>query len=131
MNRRTLLLAGLLGTTAIIPAGGPAGADTAVTVINVSAWNCPYCVQWRNTYKAKWLASPAFRKVRYVEIESPAIKTAYREQYWPEDLWPVIKQTSGSGTPRFLIVKDGKVVSNRFGVSAWLGTLDDLNKVIA
>ena len=35
-----------------------------------------------------------------------------------------------SGTPRFLIVTDGKVVSNGFGVSKWMATMADLKKLL-
>jgi hypothetical protein len=36
-----------------------------------------------------------------------------------------------SGTPRFLIVKDGKVLSNEFGGgSGWATTMADLKKLL-
>ena len=33
-----------------------------------------------------------------------------------------------TGTPRFLIVRDGKVLSNEFGTGRWAATLADLKK---
>ena len=33
-----------------------------------------------------------------------------------------------TGTPRFLIVSDGKVVSNEFGTGRWAATMADLKK---
>ena len=35
-----------------------------------------------------------------------------------------------SGTPRFLIVEDGRIVSNQFGVSKWLNTMAELKKLL-
>ena len=34
------------------------------------------------------------------------------------------------GTPRFLIVQDGRIVSNEFGVSNWLATMASLRKLL-
>ena len=130
INRRLLLVAGLLGSTSLI-APGLARAEARLTVVNVSAWNCPYCVKWTNTYKADWLASAEHGKVRYVEIESPTFKQAYAEKYWPDDLKPLLKQIGGTGTPRFLIVRDGGIVSNQAGLNRWAFVLDDLRKMLA
>ena len=35
-----------------------------------------------------------------------------------------------SGTPRFLIVQDRRVVSNEFGTGKWATTLADLKKLL-
>jgi hypothetical protein len=35
-----------------------------------------------------------------------------------------------SGTPRFLVVRNGRVVSNEFGVSKWLNTMAELRKLL-
>ena len=46
------------------------------------------------------------------------------------DLKPILDQVPRkSGTPRFLIVKDGKIVSNEFGTSKWASTMTDLKKL--
>ena len=37
---------------------------------------CP-CSNWKNQYKAAWLASPEFRKVTWVEVDPPKLKEAY------------------------------------------------------
>ena len=113
MTRRALLLAGLL-----IPA--PAFARGPVTVVNVSAWNCPFCVAWMNQQKPEWVASPDYRRVRYVEIQSPTIKQAYRAEHWPADLHGILDRLkTKNGTPRFLLVQKDEVVFNQFGMSGW------------
>jgi hypothetical protein len=129
MIRRAFLIAGLLAATSPLLAIGAARAASDLTVIYVGGWDCPPCTQWKNTQKARWLASPEYKKVTWVEVESPRLREAYKERYWPADLRPVLAQLPRkSGTPRFLIVRDGTVVSNEFGTGRWVATLADLKK---
>jgi hypothetical protein len=98
-------------------------------VIYVGGQDCPPCTEWKNTQKARWLASPEYKKVTWVEVESPKLREAYKERYWPADLRPVLAQLPRkSGTPRFLIVRDGKLVANEFGTGRWAATVADLKK---
>ena len=108
MNRRTIVIAGLIGSCLQFPAQAAAG----LTVIYVGGWDCPPCTAWKNKYKAEWLASPEFKKITWIEVESPKLKEAYQERFWPGDLRPILDQLPRkSGTPRFLIVKDDKILS--------------------
>ena len=127
MIRRAFLIASLLAATSL----APAHAASNLTVIYVGGWDCPPCTQWKNTQKARWLASPEFAKVAWVEVESPKLREAYQQRYWPADLRPVLAQLPRkSGTPRFLIVQDGKVVSNEFGTGQWAATVAELKKLL-
>jgi hypothetical protein len=127
MIRRAFLIASLLAATSPLLANGAAGAASDLTVIYVGGLDCPPCTQWKNTQKGRWLASPEYRKVTWVEVESPKLREAYKERYWPVDLRPVLAQLPRkSGTPRFLIVRDGKIVSNEFGTGGWAPTVADL-----
>jgi hypothetical protein len=132
MNRRAFLIAGLLASTSPLMLFVPAHAAADLTVIYVGGWDCPPCTQWKNTHKARWLASPEFHKVTWIEVEAPKLKEAYQERYWPADLRPVLARLPRkSGTPRFLIVRDGKVLSNEFGGgSGWATTMADLKKLL-
>ena len=109
---------------------GPArAASSDLTVIYVGGGDCPPCTQWKNTQKPRWLASPEYRKVTWVEVESPHLKDAYKERYWPAELRPVLAELPRkTGTPRFLIVRDGEVLSNEFGSGRWTATMADLKK---
>jgi hypothetical protein len=128
MNRRAFLIAGLLAATSSMMLSGPARA-TSLTVIYVGGWDCPPCMQWKNTQKARWFASPEYKKVTWVEVEPPKLKDAYKERYWPAELRPVLDELPRkTGTPRFLIVKDSKVLSNEFGTGRWTATMADLKK---
>ena len=127
MNRRAFLVAGLLASMAL----GPAQAAPEVKVIYVGGWDCPPCSAWKNQYKAAWLASPEFKKVTWVEVDPPKLKEAYQERYWLGDLKPILDQLPRkTGTPRFLIVQDGKIVSNEFGTNKWTQTMSDLHKIL-
>jgi hypothetical protein len=125
MNRRAFLFAGLA------VAAGPARAAGPLQVVYVGGQDCPPCRRWRETYKAKWLASPEYRRVAWVEVEPPHLREAYHERHWPQALWPVLAQVPDkSGTPRFLVVDGGRIVSNEIGVSKWLNTMAELRKLL-
>ena len=90
-------------------------------MIYVGGGDCPPCTRWKTTQKPRWLASPEFPKVAWVEVESPKLKDAYQERYWPGRVSGrcLPNCRSKAVTPRFLIVSDGKVVSNEFGSGRW------------
>jgi hypothetical protein len=129
MNHRAFLIASLLASILPLMAIGAVRAASDLTVIYVGGQDCPPCTEWKNTQKARWLASPEYKKVTWVEVESPKLREAYKERYWPVDLRPVLAQIPRkSGTPRFLIVRDGKLVANEFGTGRWAATVADLKK---
>jgi len=127
--RRTVIVAaaGLAGSAAF----SSASANPSVGVVYVGGWDCPYCTDWKNKHKARWVASPEYKKVSYVEVDPPKLREAYQPRYWPGDLASILEQVPRkSGTPRWLVVKDGKIVANEFGVSKWTRILDDIKKLV-
>jgi hypothetical protein len=109
----------------------PGRAVTHLKVIYVGGLDCAPCTTWKKKYKAEWLASPHYTRVTWIEIEPTRLKEAYQARHWPRELHAVLDGLPRkSGTPRFLIVRDGEVVSNEFGVSKWLVTLADLEKIL-
>jgi len=125
MNRRAFLFAGLVLATA----APVARADTDIEVIYVGGWDCPYCTMWQNKHMAEWVASPEFKQVKWIEVDVPHLREAYQERYWPGELKAVLDQIPRkSGTPRFLIVRDGKLLANEFGTGRWAATVADLKK---
>jgi hypothetical protein len=120
MNRRAFLFAALSASAA----AGAARAATDIRVIYIGGGDCPPCATWKKTFKSQWMASPEFRQVTWIEVEPPRLREAYQERYWPGDLGPILDQIPRkSGTPRFLIVQDGRIVSNEFGRSRWMSTV--------
>jgi hypothetical protein len=130
MNRRAFLFAAMAAFA--IPVAAPAAPNALdLKVIYVGGLDCPPCTKWKNQYKAGWLASAEYRQVTWFEIDPPKLREAYQPRFWPDQLKPILDQVPRkSGTPRFLIVKDGKIVSNEFGVSKWLSTMANLKKIL-
>jgi hypothetical protein len=132
MNRRALLFASVAASLAASAALGLAQAASDIKIIYIGGGDCPPCTRWKNAHKANWLASPEFQQVTWIEVDPPRLKEAYQERNWPGDLKPILDQLPRKGgTPRFLIVKDGRIVSNEFGTSQWISTMTDLNKLLA
>lgn len=128
MIRRTFVVAGLASGALHFPAR----AAPSLKVIYVGGWDCQPCTSWKNKYKADWLASPEYKQVAWIEVESPKLKEAYQERYWPGDLRPILDQLPRkSGTPRFLVVKDGKVVANEFGTGQWTKIMAEVRKQLS
>ncbi len=127
MKRRIFVFAGCAAAAAVAPARGATGIE----VIYVGGLDCAPCTTWKNRHRAAWLASAEYRQVTWVEIEPTRLREAYHARHWPAGLHAVLDGLPRkSGTPRFLIVKDGAVVSNEFGVSKWAVTLADLRKLL-
>ena len=125
MNRRTFVVVGVLAGS--MPPS--ARAASVLEVIYVGGLDCQPCTAWKNKYKANWLASPEYQKITWIEVESPKLKEAYQERYWPGDLKLILDQLPRkSGTPRFLIVRDDRVVANEFGTGQWSKILAELRK---
>src|SRR6478609_5424623 len=117
MNRRAFVFASLAASVAPALVMSTAHATGNLQVIYVGGQDCPPCRRWATTYKDSWLASPDFGRVTWYEVEPPHLKEAYQQRHWPEALRPVLAQVPRkSGTPRFLIVADGRIVSNEVGV---------------
>lgn len=128
MDRRALVFTGF---AAAFAAPGARAAPN-LKVVYIGGWDCPPCTTWKNNHKAAWLASPEYRRVTWVEVDPPKLKEAYQERYWPAELKPVLDQLPRkSGTPRFLIVRDGRVVANEFGAGKWENIMAELRKMLA
>jgi hypothetical protein len=128
MNRRVFLLAGLLSSTALVPAQ----ASHKVTVVYIGGGDCEPCTRWKKAYKAGWVASREYKKIHWIEIDPPRLREAYLAKHWPADLQPVLDQLPRkSGTPRFLILRDGQIVQNQFGGNTWPIIVGDVRKYIA
>ena len=127
MHRRTLLAAGLISLP--LPAVARQARQTALaglTVVNVAAKDCFYCVAWTIQSKPAWLDSREYKRVRYVEIDAPTVKRAYVADYWGDLAFVIDALPRKNGTPRFLLLRDGAVVFNEFGMSGWPKLLDEL-----
>lgn len=110
----------------------PALAAGNIQVVYVGGWDCPYCTVWKNQYKKDWVESPYFSQVQWIEVDVPHLRDAYQERYWQGALAAIREQLpKKSGTPRFIVVRDGKVVSNELGVNKWEYSLTIIRTLLA
>src|SRR5476649_2604305 len=68
MDRRSFVLGGIVGFGLLQPAFAQ---SNPLTVIYIGGQDCPSCAQWKGQYKAKWEASPEFKKVKWVAVDPP------------------------------------------------------------
>ncbi|MHB2166818.1 hypothetical protein [Alsobacter sp. R-9] len=114
MDRRLFLLA-----TAAMLGGGALPAAAAAPkayILLVMARDCPWCMDWnahdRPTFERLCRQSGA--PVR--EVEVMRYSDIREASAWPEDLKPVLAQIrQTTGTPRFIIVRDGKIIQHAVG----------------
>jgi hypothetical protein len=127
MRRRLFLASSLLASTSLSAAAQGKG----VTVIYVGGWDCPPCIAWKNNKKAGFVASPQFARLKYIEIDAPKLREAYQDRYWPEELRPIRDLLPRkSGTPRFIVVKDGEIVANEWGGGDWERAFDKIKQAV-
>lgn len=126
MNRRAFVLGSMAGFGFLKPAFSQ---SAPLTVIYIGGQDCPSCKQWKGQYKAKWESSPEFKKVKWVAVDPPSLLTAYDPANWPDDQKAILaKLPAKSGTPRFVLVKDGAIISNHSGVRGWQPIFVDIQK---
>jgi len=131
MNRRGFLFASLVVSAGLAATLRVASAGPDVQVIYIGGQDCPSSQRWRSSQQPRWLASSEFQRVAWFEIEPINLRDAYDERSWPRALRPVLAQVPRkSGTPRFLIVQEGRIVSNQLGASAWAATMADLKQYL-
>jgi len=128
LNRRAFLIGGLLGSTVLTSAV----AAAPLTIVYIGGADCPPCASWKTKYKARWMASPEFRRIRWIEVEPPRLREAYQARFWEGPLEPIFAQLPQRfGTPRFLVVQNGQIIDNQLGVSSWLRVLSEVKTLIA
>ena len=128
MNRRDFLFAGV----AVPLLSAHALAAGRIQVVYVGGWDCPYCIVWKNEYKKGWVDSPYYKQVEWTEVDVPHLREAYQERYWQGELQAIREQLpKKSGTPRFIVVRDGKVVSNELGANKWESSLSLIRTLLA
>ena len=96
-----------------------AAPQSGVTVIYISAWNCPPCFVWDRDDKPKWVASPEYKRVNFRIVEVPTYRHITYKPSWPDDLEWVRATLPRGGAPRYLILKDNKVLLNAWGLKGW------------
>ena len=99
----------------------PVKRHSVIRVIYIGAMNCTICRYWERHYEKAWKQSPLFAKVVYNEIMVATYEYTADPTYWPDNLKWVIAggRRYYSGTPRFVIVVDHRIVKSIRSASGW------------
>ncbi len=82
--------------------------------------DCPYCRTWEARSRAALLESPEGRAIRFVEVRGETLRRPIvREHYPPGYEWAFDRIGSRRGVPRFVLMVDGRLVLNAFGLNAY------------
>jgi len=117
-NDRFVLASATAGRRQI---SGAAARPKALTLVAVMAYNCPPCAYWEAVHRPPFVASATAKSVRYFEVKAGTYRdTRARETDWPEEIrWLRDSGKADSGTPRFLVVSEGKILLNARGIGGW------------
>jgi len=105
--------------------------SSTIMVVYVGANNCPYCRDWESM-KDGVVKRLQASGVEYREAISPMYSDTSSPYYWPDDIKWITTENAAyvrRGTPRFLVLVDGKVVRNRFGIRGY--SQEYIDKLIA
>jgi hypothetical protein len=112
-SRKLVLSAGLL---AILMYGiSSTTAAAANMVVYISARDCVPCARFDATYLARFTAAMQAKGYTVRRVTVAHLNDIRDQSYWPSDLKPLLAQFKNKGgTPRFLVVHDGRVIENLF-----------------
>jgi hypothetical protein len=115
MDRRAFLL----GSAAALALGAgltPATAGSGAYILIVMARDCPWCIDWNAFDRPAFTRLTKAQNVPVREVEVMRYSDIRDEAAWPADLKPVLAQIRQSGgTPRFIIVQNGRIVQHAVG----------------
>ena len=102
------------------PAWSQEEASSKVTLVYISAWNCPPCFVWARKHKPEFEASPARPFITFREVEAYRYQAIGDESIWPGDLqWVREKLNQRRGAPRWIIVDGKEFVAHGKGIRGW------------
>jgi hypothetical protein len=89
-----------------------------LSVLYVGAFNCPSCDAWKRRDQRP--EADLMKSVELRQVQTNSYSYISQDSAWPDDLKPIRDRLKlKSGTPRFIIIADDKVVLHRFGKAAW------------
>lgn len=84
-----------------------------ILIVYIAAENCPPCWKFKDEHLPLWLKSKEYSHVQYRELNFPFFEITGADKYWPSELrWIRDKTNASSGAPRWIVVVDGRIVSN-------------------
>jgi hypothetical protein len=113
-----LLALAVAGAWAAEPAKKCDAAKPAAALVYLGAWDCPYCTKWKAEERPKFAASAEAKRIQLREFDTPRLKSP-DFKFSPDLAWLDAKYRTKKGVPRFLVVRDGAVLSEAYGLSGW------------
>jgi hypothetical protein len=109
---------------AIYTEGFHAHAGSKVTLLYISALDCPPCVRWATTAIGNgWISERQFTALpdaAQIEMRTITARSYHRTDLatdWPDDLrWVASTTFVAAGAPRYVLLVDGVVVANVHGL---------------
>lgn len=96
----------------------PAKSIKKLTVLYVGAFNCPSCDEWKR--RDQRAEAQIMSKVELRQVQTNTYSYIAQDSAWPDDLKPIRDRLKlKSGTPRFIVMADDKIVLHRFGKASW------------
>lgn len=99
---------------------GPKVAPKEIMLVYVGAHNCPSCAFWESQLRKPFLDSVEAKQIKFREVKAGTYMDTRGTAPWPDDIkWIRDQGAANSGTPRFIVVVDGKIARNIFGSGNW------------
>src|SRR5262249_34579303 len=91
-----------------------------IQIVYVGAFNCLPCKNWELFVEPAWEKTPEAKQVALRKVKVPFFENTASDTAWPEDLrWVRDRTNARSGTPRFIVVVDDRIVATTFGANGW------------
>lgn len=98
-----------------------ASAGASLMLIYVGADDCAPCKVWQRDRIGE---VAKFARVNFREVKSPTLLDVMKDANWPEDLRPFrARIAKGSAVPLWMVVLDGEIVVQSFGLTQWDKTI--------
>ena len=100
-------------------------ADSKLRLLYLSAEDCAPCRTYERREFPEWLRSEAAKHVEFRKLDFYTFRDTQTDRGWPRDLrWVREKTYVRKVTPRFVVLVDRQVVSNRTGrLGGWRRTV--------
>ncbi len=117
-TRRNFL--SLIAACLALLANVPAAHASRIEMLYLTSPDCPYCRSWEARSKDALLNSPEGRALRFIEVRGETLRKPISREHYPRGYeWAFDRIGPSRGVPRFVLLVDGNVVLNAFGLNAY------------
>ena len=116
------------GRTTLSPSSYTMSGSSAISILYISAWNCPPCWRYKERDYPKWIKSDEYKHVKFEELEFPDYHVVNIDDGRPQYTWVRTKTFTEGGAPRWIVIVDGKIISNQ---KSWRRTYGLIQRLVA